>query len=229
MMHERYERFTRRDATADQQAVRPVSSQDAPRRSQRTTFQSHRLDTGGCVAFLQYGTRTLRFSDGVTNDLEMLCRSCGLCCDGSLFGSVTLQSDEVRRARKSRLVVLQRGNAFEQPCAALSTSGDRCACSIYAERSRACREFTCRLHDRHRREGGPLEVRLEAVRRVRMLLRVVETTADERERAAAIAELTRRMEADFARASSGQVSTRPGELSSAHPGPSAPTKRRRES
>jgi hypothetical protein len=115
----------------------------------------------------------------VTHELETLCRSCGLCCDGSLFGRVTLQADEVH------LPVL------EQPCAAHSSS----ACSIYAERPRACRAFTCRLYERHRREGGPLETRLEAVRRVRALLRIVETTADE----AAIADLTRRMETDFAR------------------------------
>jgi hypothetical protein len=43
-------------------------------------------------------------------------------------------------------------------------------------------------------------VRLEAVRRVRALLRFLAMTTDEEARRAAIAELTRRMEDNFARA-----------------------------
>lgn len=137
----------------------------------------------------------------IEDDLVKLCQSCGLCCDGSLFGRVTIQPAEVRRARKNHLHVLEGGNAIEQPCSALSTSDERCACSIYADRLRSCRAFTCRLYDRHRREGGRLEVRLEAVRRVRMLLHLVETTVYEEDRRSVIVELTRRMEDDFARAS----------------------------
>jgi len=204
MMHEGHECFTRSDAATDEQSVWLASSKNSPRRVQRATFQSHCVDSGECVAFFQYGTCRLLFSRGVSNDLEILCRSCGLCCDGSLFGSVELHPDELPRARKNRLRVLPRGNAFEQPCAALSTTGDRCTCSIYEERPRSCRSFSCRLYDQHRREGGPLEMRLDAVRRVRLLLRLVETTSDERERTAAIAELTRRMETDFARSDSPQ-------------------------
>jgi Fe-S-cluster containining protein len=137
---------------------------------------------------------------GVDRELEALCRSCGLCCDGSLFGCVTLEPEEARVARKSRLRVLQRGNALEQPCSALSTLDDRCACSIYSDRPLSCRTFTCRLYERHRREGGALEVRLEAVRRARALLRLLETPTDEEARRAAVLELTRRTEDDFARA-----------------------------
>ena len=136
----------------------------------------------------------------IDGELGALCRSCGLCCDGSLFGRVTLEPDEVRGARKNHLHVLPRGNAFEQPCSALSTLDDRCACSIYSDRPHPCRAFTCRLYDRHRREGGLLEVRLEAVRRVRALLRFLEMTADEEARCAAVAELTQRIEDNFDRA-----------------------------
>lgn len=138
--------------------------------------------------------------DGVESELAALCQSCGLCCDGSLFGRVPLGPDEVAPARASRLPVLSSGHAFEQPCSAMSTRDGQCSCAIYAERPRACQAFTCRLYDRQRRDGGPLEARLASVRRVRALLALLETSRDEHARRAAVAELSRRTEEDFARA-----------------------------
>ena len=127
-------------------------------------------------------------------DLETLCQSCGLCCDGSLFGLVPLEREEVGVARRHRLHLVDSERGFEQPCSALSPNG---ACSIYEERPRACRAFVCRLYDRHRREGGPLEPRLAAVQRVRELLTTLHAKglgpAD-------LAELQQRLEDDFARA-----------------------------
>jgi hypothetical protein len=139
--------------------------------------------------------------------LETLCQSCGLCCDGSLFGRATLRPEERGPARKNALRVLDHTNAFEQPCSALATveapSGDlagplpRRSCSIYLERPLSCRRFTCLLYERHRREGGPLEPRLEAVRRVRLLLSHLEVLGLGPEE---LAELTQRLQDDFARA-----------------------------
>src|SRR5215472_16937799 len=105
-------------------------------------------------------------------DLERLCQSCGLCCDGSLFGRVGLAPGEVEGARRRGLRVVPSGGSLEQPCAALeaSASGRRRTCSIYDERPQSCRAFACRLYERHRLEGGPLEERLAVVRRVRELL-----------------------------------------------------------
>jgi uncharacterized protein len=149
-------------------------------------------------------------------DLASLCQSCGLCCDGSLFGLVVLAPEEVEPARRRRLPLVASGRGFEQPCAALDAEVDgRRTCSIYAERPLSCRKFSCRLHDRHRREGGPLAPRLAAVRRVRELLRALdasgmkpadfegEPSAEARGAAGAheaYLELTRRLEEDFARA-----------------------------
>ncbi len=153
-------------------------------------------------------------------DLAILCQSCGLCCDGSLFGRVPLGPEEVEPARRRGLRVLDGRNAFEQPCAALSvretTSGTRRACSIYDDRPLSCRRFACRLHDRHRHEGGPLEPRLAKVRRVRELVADLEAQGlspadfvdDERVDASRpddlarqmLAELTKLLEDDFARA-----------------------------
>lgn len=152
-------------------------------------------------------------------ELATLCQSCGLCCDGSLFGRVPLGRGEAAGARKHRLRVLGDARGFEQPCAALSErdtrAGTRRACRIYDERPRSCRSFACRLYDRHRREGGPLAPRLAAVRRVRQLVAELRaqrlTPADfdddsrgrSRPDAHAMrmhAELLTRLEEDFARA-----------------------------
>ncbi|MEO8799265.1 MAG: YkgJ family cysteine cluster protein, partial [Polyangiaceae bacterium] len=102
--------------------------------------------------------------------LGHLCQSCGLCCDGSLFGRARLAPDEVGSARKHRLRVVASEGSFEQPCSALV---DR-ACMIYDARPRACHAFTCRLYERHVREGGPLEARTAIVARVRALFAELE-------------------------------------------------------
>jgi hypothetical protein len=133
-------------------------------------------------------------------DLARLCQSCGLCCDGSLFGRVGLQPEEVEPARKMRLRVVESGKAFDQPCAALEAD-QGCRCSIYDERPLACRNFVCRLYDRHRREGGPLEPRLASVRRVRELLAYLEASSPRPgDTTQAFSELVQRLDDDFARA-----------------------------
>ena len=134
-----------------------------------------------------------------------------MCCDGSLFGRVPLAPAEMESARRNGLRIVGDG-AFEQPCAALVAR----SCSVYPERPLSCRRFVCRLHERHRTEGGPLEARLEAVRRVRELVAYLETSGWTRgdfqlkrpaalarapgtRAAEAFAELARRLEEDFAR------------------------------
>ena len=128
-------------------------------------------------------------------ELEILCRACGLCCDGSLFGRVGLEPEEVEGAKKHRLRVVESGKSFAQPCAALV---DR-ACSIYDERPLSCRRFTCRLYERHRAERGPIEPRLASVRRVRELLSRLDREGAEAD-PEGFAELVKRLEEDFARA-----------------------------
>jgi hypothetical protein len=108
------------------------------------------------------------------SELAILCQSCGLCCDGSLFGRVDLEPEEVGPARRHRLAVVPSGKAFEQPCAALVTGESGRHCSIYDERPISCRRFVCRLYDRHMREGGPIEERIAVVRRVRLLVASLE-------------------------------------------------------
>ncbi len=146
-------------------------------------------------------------------ELEGLCRACGLCCDGTLFQHVPLSPGEEPQGGAGRglLRVLPDGTGFEQPCAALARDEAGCSCRVYASRPRACRTFVCRLHERHRLEGGPLAPRLHAVRRVRELLAELDRAglspldfepsgrADAAARALH-AELLQRLERDLARA-----------------------------
>jgi hypothetical protein len=79
---------------------------------------------------------------------EELCRACGLCCDGTLFDLVKLESgDDPRKLRTLGLpVTVSRGKAavarFPQPCVALCA--DR-TCRLYANRPWQCRTFECRI------------------------------------------------------------------------------------
>jgi hypothetical protein len=126
------------------------------------------------------------------SELSALCQSCGLCCDGSLFGRVDLEPGEVERAHRHHLRVVASGKSFEQPCGAFA--GERC--TIYEERPASCRRFVCRLHEKHRLEGGPLEEALSVVRRARSLL----TSLDGADGGEARAELGALLEESFARA-----------------------------
>jgi len=74
-------------------------------------------------------------------DDSALCRSCALCCDGTLFDNVRLGEDDLAAARRLRLPLLVRGSqtSFTQPC---PHSRDR-SCGIYDERPGACRTFVC--------------------------------------------------------------------------------------
>jgi hypothetical protein len=143
--------------------------------------------------------------------LETLCKSCGMCCDGTLFRRALLKPEEVEPAKRLGLRVIQ-DRGFEQPCPAWQNSG----CTVYSDRPSVCRSFICRLWARQRDEGGPLEPRLEAVRRVRALIAILDRHgftrtdegevkfqaegADAFEAMAAFGELMTTLEEDFARA-----------------------------
>jgi len=89
--------------------------------------------------------------------------ACGLCCDGSLFKDVELQTgDRPSLLRDNGLVLAQRGNTFRfpQPCAAL----EGCVCRIYHARPSRCRQFECLLF---RAVQGGEKSASEALRTVR--------------------------------------------------------------
>lgn len=74
---------------------------------------------------------------------QALCRSCGFCCDGTLFSVVPLATAPPAGESVS-LRVLTRpdgSQVIEQPCGALQAEG----CAIYSERPSPCRDYRCNL------------------------------------------------------------------------------------
>lgn len=73
-----------------------------------------------------------------------LCRTCGLCCDGTIFDYVPITADESVRLLH-RLPVIGdrngRGLHIEQRCVALGVRG----CDVYVDRPRSCARFRCKL------------------------------------------------------------------------------------
>jgi hypothetical protein len=73
---------------------------------------------------------------------ETLCRACGFCCDGTLFGWVDLDAAERRPLRSLPLVGAADGSVrLLQPCAAHAPAG----CTVYGERPRTCASYRCDL------------------------------------------------------------------------------------
>jgi len=79
---------------------------------------------------------TRRFADA-------LCMQCGLCCDGTLFGSVRIEPAERESLGRVGLRVVESDGSvtMPQPCSALRD----CLCSVYVDRPRACRNYECNL------------------------------------------------------------------------------------
>lgn len=75
---------------------------------------------------------------------QALCRSCGMCCDGTLFPSVTLlDGDPVPAlvAAGIKIVVHDAERRFRQPCAA----HDGQSCRVYTDRPSVCRTSRCKV------------------------------------------------------------------------------------
>ena len=73
-----------------------------------------------------------------------LCPDCGLCCNGVLYSSVRLQSEDNPAHLELLGLALQpedSGRSFSQPC----VMHDGSLCRIYPERPARCRQFRCRV------------------------------------------------------------------------------------
>lgn len=72
-----------------------------------------------------------------------ICIGCGLCCDGTLHGSTTVQRSDEETVRAAALEIVNEGQRsfFRQPCPHFSCG----SCSIYANRPGVCRTYQCAL------------------------------------------------------------------------------------
>lgn len=79
-----------------------------------------------------------------TDAVSELCPTCGLCCNGVLFGDVELQSgDDRERLARLGMELFRKGrkHCFNQPCACY----DGKWCRIHADRPKRCQAFECKL------------------------------------------------------------------------------------
>jgi len=74
---------------------------------------------------------------------ESICIGCGLCCDGTLHATATVQPpDEARVTAAGLEIGEERGRRFfRQPCPHFSHG----SCSIYSARPGVCRTYRCAL------------------------------------------------------------------------------------
>lgn len=111
-------------------------------------------------------------------ELQRLCLSCGLCCNGVLFRDVKLQAtDRVQTLQKMGIPVQLNGRKakFNQPCAALSN----CACEIYDNRPVHCRTFECLLYKSVRVGDVTPAQALKTVKKARLAVVEVERILNE--------------------------------------------------
>lgn len=97
---------------------------------------------------------------------------CGLCCDGTFYGSVVIAGGERSRLDRVGLRIVsddQGGATMAQPCSALRG----CLCAVYAERPSACAEYQCSLRKKVSAGDGALTDALASVRRMRELLATI--------------------------------------------------------
>ncbi len=115
-----------------------------------------------------------------------LCLTCGLCCDGTLFGSVELTlADDPERLRALGLKIAARGKPrFPQPCAALDSG---CRCRVYGERPQQCRAFECALLQSVQRG------RIDPVSAARTIRQTRQQAADVRSRLRELGETNERL------------------------------------
>ncbi len=121
-------------------------------------------------------------------DRSGLCVACGLCCQGVLHDLVPLDEDELDRAARLALPVVESPHriAFRLPCPRL----DGTRCTVYPERPRTCASYACetlRAYGAGEIEEAEALARIAALRRLDAEVKGAEGEA----RAAAIAERAR--------------------------------------
>lgn len=105
---------------------------------------------------------------------ELLCRTCGFCCDGLLFRFVTVERADCEALGAASVRVARRDDGtlrLDQPCAA--HVGD--ACTVYELRPQRCRSYRCLLLARLERGEMDLAAARVTVDRVKGVRRELGT------------------------------------------------------
>lgn len=94
-----------------------------------------------------------------------LCVACGMCCDGTMFGQVVAQENELLQMVLLGAETHEKDgkNFFSQPCPAFVDG----SCSIYEHRPKTCSGYKCALLKRVLKEEITPEQALVKVERMK--------------------------------------------------------------
>ncbi len=109
-------------------------------------------------------------------EANALCMQCGLCCDGTFYGSVVIAEAEAPRLERVGLRIVQSDGAavMPQPCSALRG----CLCAVYEERPSACARYECTLRKKVGAGEDSLEDATAKVTKMRELLAAIRGALD---------------------------------------------------
>jgi Fe-S-cluster containining protein len=108
---------------------------------------------------------------------QSICIDCGLCCDGTMFHAIDLESsDDLDPLRIRGAVLISDGGSrrFQQPCPAF----DGTCCSVYEARPSSCRSYVCGLLESVTNGGTSLTAARQTIERAKKLASVVRERLD---------------------------------------------------
>ena len=107
------------------------------------------------------------------DELNILCKACGLCCTGHLFIWAKLRSSEMDAARELGLNVFQsdpRQRGFSQPCPLEGTVHDL----YFSHYPRFCHTYKCKLLKQVLNESTPLVNALSVIEQAKAMISEME-------------------------------------------------------
>lgn len=102
---------------------------------------------------------------------QSLCLSCGICCDGTIFGKVPLQpEDELPPLQSAGIAIETKGDKkfFKLGCAAHRQN----CCQVYHHRPANCRKYRCALLKKYESGDVSREDAQQKVERARELKKI---------------------------------------------------------
>jgi len=95
------------------------------------------------------------------NQEQAICQSCGMCCNGTLFGRTGLKPSGANPDWPKFIIqTISDDEMLPQPCAALENG----SCKIYPSRPRACQKFKCNLLKEYASGAITIEEALKVIR-----------------------------------------------------------------